>query len=173
MEEIVLGGGCFWCIEALFQRVRGVDEVVSGYAGGTSASPVYAEVSRGSTGYAEVVKVSFDTSIITLEEILDIFMHLHNPTTLNKQGADAGTQYRSAIYYTKPEQLEIIEKAINLAQSDWADPIVTEVKALEMFYRAEDYHQDYFNQHPGQGYCQVVINPKLQKLREKYFDYTK
>lgn len=172
IENIILGGGCFWCVEAVFQRVKGVTEVISGYAGGETENPDYEEVCGGRTGHAEVVKISFDTNKISLAEILEIFLHLHDPTTLNRQGNDIGTQYRSVIFYNKSEQKEIIQQAIQEAQKDWQDPIVTQVLADQVFYPAEEYHQNYFNNNPTQGYCRVIINPKISKLKEKYFEKT-
>lgn len=169
-HTIVLGGGCFWCIEAVFQDLKGVISCVSGYAGGESVNPNYRDVSAGGTGHAEVVEVTFDPSIISLTFILDIFWHLHDPTTLNRQGADVGTQYRSAIYYTEDSDLEIIQKSKQdlINSGDYLDAIVTEIEPLETFYEAESYHQNYFKTHPEAGYCQVVINPKISKLRQKY-----
>ncbi|MEM1312508.1 MAG: peptide-methionine (S)-S-oxide reductase MsrA [Patescibacteria group bacterium] len=169
VQSIILGGGCFWCLEALFLQVRGVESVVSGYSGGVSKNPTYEEVSTGKTNHAEVVHITFDEEIIGLEEILDIFWHVHDPTTLNSQGADRGTQYRSAIFYQNENQLQAIQKVLQAVQADWEEPIVTQVDILNSFYPAEEYHQNYFYKNPDKGYCRVVINPKLQKLREKYF----
>ncbi|MEI6728189.1 MAG: peptide-methionine (S)-S-oxide reductase MsrA [bacterium] len=172
IQQITLAGGCFWCLEAVFQRIKGVQEIVSGYTGGDLKNPSYREVCSGKTGHAEVVQVTFDTSIISLDRIFDVFWHVHNPTTLNRQGADTGTQYRSAIFYNselqRDEALESIKKLQSLGI--YPDPIVTQVAALEVFYPAEDYHQDYYNQHPGEGYCQVVINPKLGKINDLFKD---
>lgn len=168
MEKIILGGGCFWCLDASYRLIHGVTEVVSGYAGGKTESPNYEEVSGGSTGHAEVVQVSFDTAILTLDDVLEIFWTIHDPTTLNRQGNDVGTQYRSIILYSNDIQKSIAEASIVKVQELWDDPIVTELKPLEVFYPAEDYHQDYFAKNPTQSYCQVVINPKLAKLREKF-----
>lgn len=173
IQNIVLGGGCFWCVEAIFQRVKGVTEMVSGYAGGNTQNPNYQEICTGKTGHAEVVKVSFDSTKIGLSEILDIFFHLHDPTTPNRQGNDAGTQYRSVIFYDKPEQKEIIQKALSDAQKDWENRIVTQILADQVFYPAENYHQNYFNNNQSSGYCQVIISPKLTKLKEKYFQKVK
>jgi peptide-methionine (S)-S-oxide reductase len=168
MEKIVLGGGCFWCLEAVFQRVDGVTKVVSGYAGGTEESANYKDVCTGTTDHAEVVELTYDTTKTSLAKILHAFWKTHNPTTLNYQGADHGRQYRSCIYYTTPSQLEVIN--VDIAKiveiGVYPDPIVTVVEPLVTFYPAEPYHQDYFNQHPGQGYCQLVIAPKLKKLEE-------
>ena len=168
LSKIILGGGCFWCTEGVFQLVRGVEKVVSGYAGGATLNPNYMQVCSGQTGHAEVIEVSFNPEVISLTELLDIFFHLHNPTTLNKQGADAGTQYRSAVYYLDDAQLPIIQQALEAAQADFPDKIVTEVTKLNIFYPAENYHQNYFKNHPEQGYCQLVINPKISKLKQKY-----
>lgn len=166
--SIVLGGGCFWCLDAGFRLINGVSAVVSGYAGGQTPDPSYLEVSRGNTGHAEVVKIDFDESIISLADILDIFWAMHNPTTLNEQGHDKGTQYRSIILWKSEEQKEVIARSIEAVTKLWKDPIVTEVAKLEIFYPAEDEHQNYFQKHPEQAYCQVIINPKLSKLREKF-----
>ena len=168
LSKIILGGGCFWCTEGVFQLVRGVEKVVSGYTGGATLNPTYMQVCSGQTGHAEVIEVSFNPEVISLTELLDIFFHLHNPTTLNKQGADAGTQYRSAVYYLDDAQLPIIRQALEAAQADFPDKIVTEVTKLNIFYPAENYHQNYFKNHPEQGYCQLVINPKISKLKQKY-----
>ena len=170
-QSIIIAGGCFWCVEAVFQRIEGVTKVISGYAGGNVENPTYEQVCTGKTGHTEAVQVTFDTSKITLLEILEIFWHLHDPTTLNRQGADQGTQYRSAIFYTSKEQKDIIDESLHrliLAQS-YADPIVTEISPLEVFYEAQEYHQNYFNTHPTQGYCSLVINPKISKLRKMFF----
>ncbi len=166
-HSIVLGGGCFWCLEASYQEIKGVAAVVPGYAGGTVANPSYEAVCAGSTGHAEVVKVTFDPKIVSLDDILDIFWAIHDPTTPNRQGNDVGTQYRSAIYYT-PDQKDAVEASLEAIQKLWADPIVTEAKPLDVFYEAEAYHHNYFLNHPEQAYCQLVINPKLEKLRQKF-----
>jgi peptide-methionine (S)-S-oxide reductase len=163
-EEIVLGGGCFWCVEAVYERLDGIQNAVSGYAGGTTANPTYRQVTSGSTGHAEVVKITYDPSIISLEKVLEWFWKAHDPTTLNRQGADIGTQYRSAIYYYNEDQKSVVEASVKNAQEDFSRPIVTEVKAMGDFYVAEDYHQDYYANNPNYGYCQVVIEPKLRKL---------
>jgi len=170
MKGIVLGGGCFWCIEAIFQRVKGVQSVISGYSGGTDPEPNYSKVSRHIGNHAEVVKITYDEGEIGLEELLDIFFHSHDPTTLNKQGADVGPQYRSIVFYADESEKKTIEYALKNAQKDWSQPIVTQVKPLEDFYKAEDYHQNFFNNNPQQGYCSVVISPKLHKLQEKYVE---
>lgn len=163
-QRIVVGGGCFWCIEAVYRNVKGVLSAVSGYTGGKRANPTYENVCSGATGHAEIVDIEFDRDVISLEEILDIFFAVHNPTTLNQQGADKGTQYRSVIYYANEEQKQIIKDSIAKHQEDFADPIVTEVSPLGDVYPAEAYHQNYYNLNPMQGYCQVVIAPKLQKF---------
>jgi peptide-methionine (S)-S-oxide reductase len=172
LQKIILAGGCFWCLEAVFQRIKGVQKIVSGYTGGDLKNPSYREVCTGNTGHAEVVEVTFDPEVITLDRIFDVFWHVHNPTTLNRQGADKGTQYRSAIFYSSPEQKQAALESIKNLQSlgIYSDPIVTEVAELGVFYPAEDYHQDYYNQHPGEGYCQVVINPKLSKINDLFKD---
>lgn len=168
-ESIVLGGGCFWCLDAAYRRVKGVGSVVSGYAGGHWPDPTYERVCTGTTGHAEVVKVDFDPAVLSLETILEIFWTLHDPTTLNRQGNDAGTQYRSIILFNSPEQQQEIQQSIEqTAKKLWGDKITTEVIPLEKFYPAEDYQQDYFNKNPEQGYCQVIINPKLAKLTKKF-----
>ena len=168
-ESIVLGGGCFWCLEALYQRVKGVVSVTNGYAGGETKDPTYDNVCSGQTGHAEVVNVEFDPEQISLETILSIFWASHNPTTLNQQGADIGTEYRSIILYNSAAQLSAIQESqAKVGQPLWKDKIVTELKPLEAFWPAEDYHQNYFNSHPEQAYCQIVINPKLSKLKQKF-----
>lgn len=165
MKTIVLGSGCFWCGEAIFQQVEGVQSVVPGYAGGQTQNPTYEAVCTGSTGHAEVFKVTYEENVLKLEEILDIFFLTHDPTSLNRQGNDIGTQYRSAIYYESDEDLRVIEGAIKQLQQRTEDPIVTEVALLDTFYEAEEYHHNYFQKHPYQAYCVAVINPKLDKLR--------
>ncbi len=168
-ESIVLGGGCFWCLDAAYRRVKGVESVVSGYTGGHWPDPTYERVCGGTTGHAEVVKVDFDPAVLSLETILEIFWTLHDPTTLNRQGNDAGTQYRSIILFNSAKQEELVRESIEqTAKKLWGDKITTEVVPLEKFYPAEDYHQDYFNKNPEQGYCQVIINPKLAKLTKKF-----
>lgn len=161
------GGGCFWCIEAVFERLEGVKKVVSGYAGGTVDNPSYEQVCTGKTGHAEVVQVEFDPAKITYERILQIFFNAHDPTTLNRQGADKGTQYRSVVFYQSDEQRIAAEKAVKEGASRFSSPIVTEITPLKKFYAAEDYHQHYFAKHPENGYCSVVIAPKVKKLQEK------
>ena len=168
-KKIVIGGGCFWCIEAVFQRVHGVISAKSGYMDGKIKNPTYREVCSGATGHNEVVEITYNQDVISLEEILEIFWSVHNPTTLNQQGADKGTQYRSGIYYYNSDERDIIQLSIeNVASKLWDDPIVTEVKEASEFYLAEAYHQDYYNRNDYAGYCQIVINPKLAKLRESF-----
>ena len=163
-ERLVLGGGCFWCVEAVFANVKGVLHAISGYAGGKRPNPTYENVCSGATGHAEVVDIVFDADTISRQELLEIFFAIHTPTTLNAQGADKGTQYRSVVYYANEEEREIIRHAIEKAQEAYADPIVTEVSSLPEVYPAEDYHQNYYKLNPMQGYCQVVIRPKLEKF---------
>ena len=170
LETITVGGGCFWCIEAIFAELNGVEEVESGYAGGSLANPSNEAVYSGSTGHAEVVRVHFDPSIISLHDILTIFFTLHDPTTLNRQGADSGTQYRSIILYKDQEQRDVALQVMEEidAEEVWPDPLVTEIVPLETFYKAEDYHQAYFEAHANQSYCSIVIAPKVAKLRSLY-----
>ena len=166
-EKATFGGGCFWCIEAVFERLDGVDTVISGYAGGTTPNPSYKEVCTGRTGHAEVAEITFDPKKISYEKLLDVFWIAHDPTTLNRQGADHGTQYRSVIFYHDEKQKLAAEKSLKEAQKNFNDPIVTEIKPLEKFYVAEDYHQDYFRNNEDAPYCQFVIKPKLEKLKVK------
>jgi len=170
VEVATLGGGCFWCIEAAFQEIRGVINVESGYAGGTTTSPTYEQVCTGNTGHAEVVQVTFDPNIISFKEILEVFFTAHDPTTLNRQGADVGTQYRSVIFYHNERQKKISDQIIQKfdAAKVWDDPIVTTVEPLKKFYKAEDYHRKYFDLHPEAVYCRIVIAPKIAKLRKKH-----
>jgi peptide-methionine (S)-S-oxide reductase len=169
-EIATLGGGCFWCLEAVFEQLEGVEKVESGYSGGTVANPSYRQVCTGTTGHAEVVQVTFDPQVITFKEILELFFTIHDPTTLNRQGADVGPQYRSAIFYHTQEQKGIAEQVIQEidAAQIWDAPIVTEVAPLTAFYKAEEYHQQYFRRNPGQAYCRVVIAPKVAKFRKRY-----
>ncbi|HEY3059455.1 MAG TPA: peptide-methionine (S)-S-oxide reductase MsrA [Chloroflexota bacterium] len=167
-EQAMLAGGCFWCLEAVYTELRGVERVISGYAGGSVVNPSYEQVCSGRTGHAEVVQVTFDPSEISYRELLEVFFTIHDPTTPNRQGADVGTQYRSAIFYTSPEQEQTARAVIRDLQATWTNPIVTEVVPLERFYPAEAYHQDYYARNPYQPYCQVVIAPKVAKAREKY-----
>lgn len=173
METIVLGGGCFWCVEASFNLIKGVESAVSGYAGGTEKDAEYNRVGSGTTGHAEVVQVTFDPNILALKDVFEIFFTIHNPTTPDRQGNDVGPQYRSAIFYKDDAQKTAAEAAITAVQALWDDPIVTEVVSLEKFYPAENYHQNYFANNPEQGYCQIIINPKLQKLRAKFAERIK
>ena len=169
IEKITLGAGCFWCIEAVFQELQGVISVESGYAGGHVVNPSYKEVTTGRTGHAEVVLITFDPDEITFEEILEVFWSTHDPTTLNRQGYDVGTQYRSAIFYHNDDQRRIAEKSkAEVATELWEDPIVTEIAPLTNYSKAEDYHQDYYANNPNNSYCNAVINPKLAKFRKKY-----
>ncbi len=168
IQAAVLGGGCFWCTEAAFREIEGVIGVVSGYSAGHRPNPTYDRVVTGLTGHAQVVEITFDTKIINYSDILDIFWAIHNPTTLNKQGYDIGTDYRSIILYKNEEQKKIAEDSISAISKLWPDPIVTELLPLDIFYPAEDYHQQYFAKNPTQGYCVAVINPKLITLREKF-----
>ena len=169
-EIIVLGGGCFWCTEAVFVKVRGVTDVESGYCNGQAAKPSYDDVCTGRTGSNEVVKLKYDPALITLTEILEIFFVIHDPTTLNRQGNDAGTQYRSGIYYDTPEQKQVAEDMILQIKQDklFDKPIVTEVLPLANYWPAEDYHQDYFENNPNQGYCVAVAGPKVAKFRKTF-----
>jgi peptide-methionine (S)-S-oxide reductase len=167
-EIATLAGGCFWCIEAVFELVRGVDKLVSGYAGGSTANPTYYDVCTGRTGHAEVVQITFDPDVVTYREIVDLFFVIHDPTTLNRQGPDSGTQYRSAVYYHDDGQREQAEAALVAAQALWPQPIVTEIEAMPEFYPAEDYHQEYFRMNPEQGYCQAIIAPKVAKFRKEH-----
>lgn len=174
-EQAVLGGGCFWCLEAAFLKFRGVETVVSGYAGGSQPDPTYEEVSAGKTGHAEVVKIDFDPRVISYATLLRIFFTLHDPTTLNRQGNDIGTQYRSLILFTSEIQREVAKNVITELESAqvFAGPVVTETKPLEVFYSAEEYHQNYYTQHPEQAYCQAIISPKLVALRASFRDLLK
>jgi peptide-methionine (S)-S-oxide reductase len=169
-EEIAtLGGGCFWCIEAVFQRLEGVSKVVSGYSGGTVDNPSMNRVYEGDTGHAEVIQITFDPDAISYKEILEIFFVMHDPTTLNRQGNDVGDEYRSVIFYHNDAQKAVAEDVIrNYAKDLWDDPIVTEIKQLDKFWPADENNQDFFNKNPGSGYCQVIINPKIQKLRQEF-----
>jgi peptide-methionine (S)-S-oxide reductase len=174
-EIATLGGGCFWCLEAVYDQLKGVEDVVSGYAGGHIANPDYERVCTGMTGHAEVVQITFDPEIVSFKEILRVFFTIHDPTTLNRQGADVGTQYRSVIFYHSPAQKAAAEQVIAELGSAaiWDAPVVTEVTPFDEFYPAEDYHQEYFERNPGQGYCRVVIAPKVAKFRKLYLDRLK
>ena len=171
-QTITLGGGCFWCVEAVLKPLRGVTRVVSGYANGTVPYPTYQQVCTGQTGHNEVVQVTFDPDAISLHDLLGVFFATHDPTTLNRQGADRGTQYRSGVYYADDEQREAAEAVVRELEEDgvFDDPIVTEIVPLEAFYPAEDYHQDYFANNPNQPYCAAVIAPKVAKLRRHYLE---
>jgi peptide-methionine (S)-S-oxide reductase len=174
-EIATLAGGCFWCLEAVYDELRGVKHVESGYAGGHVENPSYKAVCTGMTGHAEVVQIAFDPDVVSFKELLEVFFTIHDPTTLNRQGADVGTQYRSAIFYHSPQQKQVAEEMIaEIAEAGlWKKPIVTEVTELDTFYPAEGYHQEYFANNPDQGYCRVVIAPKVAKFRKKYFDRLK
>lgn len=175
METIILAAGCFWCTEAVFSIVKGVENVEPGYTGGSVTNPTYEQVSSGTTGHAEAVRVTFDSKVISLEEILEIFFATHNPTSINRQGADVGTQYRSVIFYQNETQKIVAEKVIASLnkQKIWDNPIVTDVKPLELFYFAEEYHKEYYKKHPEQAYCQVVISPKVAKFRQRFISKLK
>jgi peptide-methionine (S)-S-oxide reductase len=174
-EVATLAGGCFWCLEAVYNDLRGVEKVVSGYSGGSVANPTYEQVTRGNTGHAEVVQITFDPQALSFKELLEVFFTIHDPTTLNRQGPDVGTQYRSAIYYHSPEQKEVADKVIAdiTTAKIWKDPIVTEVTKLAAFYPAEDYHQRYYERNPNQGYCRMVIEPKVIKFRKQFMSKLK
>ena len=174
LETAIVGGGCFWCTEAVFQEVKGVEKVVSGYSGGTvPGEPTYREICSGLTGHAEVIKITFDANIISFEEILIIFMTTHDPTTLNKQGADRGTQYRSVIFFQNEIQNEISKEVINQLSKIYEDKIVTEISPFSIFYKAGSEHQNFYKDNPEQGYCNYVIEPKLTKLRQLHADKLK
>lgn len=171
IEVATVGGGCFWCVEAVFLQLKGVEKVVSGYSGGTVPGvPTYREICSGLTGHAEVVQITFDANIISFETILTVFFTSHDPTTLNRQGADVGTQYRSVIFYHNEAQKAIAEHVIEKLNPYFDDEIVTEISPLDKFFEAEEYHQNYYENNKTQGYCSVVINPKLQKLRQMHAD---
>jgi peptide-methionine (S)-S-oxide reductase len=169
-EPATLGGGCFWCLEAVYVELRGVQQVVSGYAGGQVAQPSYEQVCSGRTGHAEVVQITFDPNEISYRDILEVFFTIHDPTTLNRQGNDVGTQYRSVIFYHSPEQLAIAQQVIAelTSRGIWRDKIVTQLEPVPAFYPAEEYHQNYFARNPTQGYCQFVVAPKVAKARHKF-----
>lgn len=171
-EVATFGGGCFWCLDAAFRQLRGVQRVVSGYAGGKRPNPSYEQVCSGATGHAEVVQITFDPSIITYRDLLGVLFTIHDPTTLNRQGGDIGTQYRSVIFHHGPDQLRDVQDAIAELERErvWNDPIVTEVTPYSVFYPAEEYHQDYFNKNPSQPYCSAVVAGKVAKVRKEYFD---
>ena len=171
----VLGGGCSWCLDAIFSRCKGVHDVMAGYAGGDVPKPTYDQVSGGRTGHAEVVQIHFDPTVITFDDLLHIYFTIHNPTTINRQGNDVGPQYRSVIFYTSKEQQETAKKVMKETETAkvYDDPIVTELLPLDQFFPAEDYHQHYFDKNPDQAYCQIVIEPKISKFREKYRQFYK
>lgn len=173
LETATLGAGCFWCVEAVFQDFKGVHQVVSGYAGGTVKNPTYRQVCAGTTGHAEAVQITFDPEVISFADLLHVFWRTHDPTTLNRQGADVGAQYRSVIFYHNEEQKAIAEKSKRetAASGLWPNPIVTEIVPFTNFYKAEDYHQNYFNLNPNQPYCQLVIDPKVRKFRKNFKDW--
>lgn len=169
-EIATLGGGCFWCLEAIFNELRGVEKVVSGYSGGSVSNPTYSEVCSGTTGHAEAVQITFDPQLISFRELLQVFFTIHDPTTLNRQGADVGTQYRSVIFYHTPEQEKIAKEVIAELEKAkvWDAPIVTALTSFEAFYPAEEYHQEYYNRNPEQPYCRIVIEPKVAKFRKQF-----
>lgn len=167
-ELATLGAGCFWCVEPIFKDLQGVLHVESGYIGGRTKDPTYKEVCSGLTGHAEVIQVTFDPTVISFQEILEVFFTVHDPTTLNRQGNDVGTQYRSAIFYHSQQQKDTAEAVKSASQEIWDDPIVTEITAADTYYKAEGYHQNYFNNNPNQGYCSIIIAPKVKKFRQKW-----
>lgn len=171
--SVVLGGGCFWCLEAAYQQIKGITKVVPGYAGGTKENPTYYDLHDNGTGHAEVVRIDFDPKVISFDKILDIFWAIHDPTTKDRQGNDVGPQYRSIILYQGDEQKQIAKTSIQKAQKLWSNPVVTELKPLDTFYEAEAEHHNYFEKHPNQAYCQIVINPKLKKLQQKFAELLK
>lgn len=175
MQVATLGGGCFWCVEAIYEDLKGVESVVSGYSGGAKKNPSYQEVCSGFSGHAEVIQITFDPQVISFKDILEVFWEVHDPTTLNRQGADIGSQYRSVIYYHSDEQKNIAEESKRQADASglYKDPVVTEISEFKGFYEAEDYHQDYFNNNPNQPYCSVIISPKVKKFKNKYKDQLK
>lgn len=175
MQKATFGGGCFWCVEAVIERLRGVEAVISGYAGGHTDNPTYREVCNGSTGHAEVVQVTYDPDVLSYRDLLYVFFTTHNPTTRNREGADVGPQYRSIVLYHDDEQRATAQDVIETLQADgvYDDPIVTEVEPLDTFYRAEEKHQNYYADHPHRPYCQAVIAPKVRKLREQHLDKLK
>jgi peptide-methionine (S)-S-oxide reductase len=174
-EVATLAGGCFWCLEAVYDQLRGVEDVVSGYSGGHTLNPTYKQVCDGATGHAEVVQITFDPSVISFRDLLDVFFTIHDPTTLNRQGGDVGTQYRSAIFYHSPEQKATAEQAVKdlSTAGTWSNPIVTQLVPFDVFYPAEMYHQEYFTRNPSQGYCQMVVAPKVAKFRKQHIQRLK
>lgn len=175
LQQTTLGGGCFWCLEAVYEELTGVTKVVSGYTGGRTVDPTYQDICGGDSGHAEVVQITFDPAVTSFAEILGVFFSIHDPTTLNRQGADVGTQYRSAVFFHDDDQRRIALAAVDAVNESgaWSNRVVTEVTPLHRFYRAEDYHQDYYADNATQGYCQVVINPKLAKFRKDFADKLK
>src|SRR5690606_11599886 len=175
LDTATFGAGCFWCVEAIFQNLEGVYSVESGYSGGTVDNPSYEQVCTGTTGHAEVARITFDPNVISFETLLNVFFRTHDPTTKDRQGADVGTQYRSAVFYNSEDQKETAErvKAEVEAAGVWSDPIVTEITPISNYYKAEDYHQDYYNNNPNKGYCSSVIYPKLKKFYEQFPDLVK
>jgi peptide-methionine (S)-S-oxide reductase len=175
LEVAILAAGCFWCTEAAFSIIRGVEHIEPGYTGGSVPNPTYEQVSTGTTGHVEAAQILFDPEVISYKEILEIFFSMHDPTSLNRQGSDVGTQYRSAIFYNSPEEKATAEKLIDELNKEaiWDKPIVTEVTPLKAFYKAETYHKDYYKKHPKEPYCQVVIAPKIAKLQQRFFDKIK
>lgn len=171
-ETATLAGGCFWCLEAVFELLRGVEKVESGYTGGERPNPTYEQICTGTTGHAEAVRITFDPAVISFRDLLEVFFAIHDPTTLNRQGNDQGTQYRSAIFYHTPAQKEAAEEMVASLNAEhiWPSPIVTEITPAVAFYKAENYHQEYFRHHGSQPYCQIVVAPKVAKLREKFAD---
>ena len=174
-EVATLAGGCFWCLEAVYEGLRGVESVVSGYMGGTVPNPTYEAVCTGTTGHAEVVQLTYDPAVLSFKDILEVFFTIHDPTTLNRQGNDVGTQYRSAIYYHTPEQKAVAQQVIAAFEQArlWRDPIVTEVSPAVVFYPAENYHQEYYARNPGQPYCRLVVAPKVAKFRSRFLERLK
>lgn len=168
METAVFGGGCFWCTEAIYQSLKGVASVLPGYAGGTTANPTYEDIHGSKTGHAEVIKIEFDPSVVKFTDLLEVLFAVHDPTTLNRQGNDVGEEYRSIILYTSEEQKAQAEKFIQDAQSSFEKPIVTQIRPLEKFYEAEDYHRNFYKNNPRSGYCQVIIDPKVAKFKQKF-----
>ena len=172
-EKAILGGGCFWCLEAVYQRVQGVQHVISGYAGGHIENPSYEAVCSESTGHAEVVQIEFDPTVVTYRQLLEIFFVIHDPTTLNYQGNDVGTQYRGAMFYADEEQHQLFKAALERAKDNWDGELVTEIVPIETFWIGEEYHQDFFAKNPNQGYCNAVVSPKMAKVRKAFASYVK
>lgn len=172
-ETAVLGGGCFWCIEPIYQEMKGVLQVESGYTGGKIANPTYEQICEGTTGHAEVIQLEFDPAVVSYREILEVFFTIHDPTTLNRQGNDMGTQYRSVVYYASPEQKETAQQVMAEMGNVWPAPLVTELSPVETFYKAESYHQNFYRENPEQGYCILIVKPKLAKFRQLFTDKLK